>query len=109
MALANRLRDSVTIQRATEGARNDYGIPTQTFATLATVDGWLQPQSRRLRDEASSGGAVAEGAICFMLPTDVTEADRLVVDGETYDIDSVINAAGKDHHLEVLCHRAEVV
>lgn len=107
--LSSRLRHTVTIQRVTHGSRNDYGVPAETWSTLATVKGWLQPNNRTESDEASSGGAVNMTATLFLMPTDITEADRVVVNGSTYDVMQVLNAAGKDQHYELQVRRTEVV
>lgn len=109
MALENRLRHDVVVQRATEGARDERGNPALTWSTLRTIRGWYQPKSRSERDEAGPGGAVAERGVVFVKPTDLTESDRLVIGGTTYGIESVHDAAGKGHHYEVAVHRAEPV
>lgn len=110
MGLGNRLRQDVIIQRRAAGTRNERGNPKAgAWSTLRTVRGWYQPASRSESDEASSGGAVAESGVVFMLPTDLTEADRLVIGGVTYDILDVHDAAGKGQHYEVSVHRAEAL
>lgn len=108
MALASRLRHSATIERRTQGARNDYGIKAETFASIGTVRCWYQPASRREMVEDGEGGAIRIDGKVFMLPTDLRESDRLVIGGTTYSIIDVHDAAGKGHHLEVMVKRAEV-
>lgn len=99
--LASRLRHTVTIQRATEGARDTYGVPAQTWSDLATVRAWVQPNSRSESDDVTQGGPVDAGFTAFMLPTDVRESDRLRWGAGTYQVRSVTDPAGKGHHLEL--------
>lgn len=106
--LRARLRHTVEIQRAIEGARNEYGIPSSTWHTLAVVRGWVQPVARREVTEDSEGGALRADYRLFMLPTSLTEADRIVWEGQPYRITNVLNPAGKDHHLEVGLTRVTV-
>jgi SPP1 family predicted phage head-tail adaptor len=106
VALADRLRHQVTIERrsTTLNAENDWGQSTATWPVLATVAAWVQPMSRREQQQASGGGPVSATHHVFMLPADVTAADRLRHGSALYAIDQVLNPAGKDHHLELLCH-----
>ena len=109
MGIASRLRHSCTIERAAHGARDEYGVPAESWTTLRTVRCWYQPASRKELTESSSGGALREDGVVFMLPTDITEADRIVIDGTTYGIIDVHDAAGKDQHYEVMVKQGEVV
>lgn len=109
MGLAGRLRHTVVIERNTPGTQNAYGVPTDAWAALRTVKAWYQPRLRKEGVEDTSGGSLREDGVFFMMPTDVTQADRLAFDGFTYRIMDVHNAAGKDQHLEVKVSRTEVV
>ena len=107
--LSSRLRHTVTIERATEGARDEYGVKAKTWATHATVKGWLQPTQRRELQQDGGDGTVPADATLFLMPTDITEAARVVVGGVTYAIVSVLNVAGKGQHYECVVRRTEVV
>ena len=116
MPLEERLRHTVVIERATKGARNEQGIPAETWAALATVKGWLQPRRRRELVEPSSGGAVVGDYRLWLMPTDITEADRVVVSGTdlgrydgTYSIEGIVDPAGKGQHLELGVDRVAVL
>lgn len=81
---------SLTIERSTADALDDYGQPAMTFATLATVRGLVQPKSAREKAQANQAGAVlSEFSIYVLLTTDLRSADRIVYDGATYQIDGI--------------------
>ncbi len=104
-----RLLHTLVIERPAGGARDEYGNPTQTWATLATVKGLVQPKSARDIAQLSQGGPVVSDLTAYLYPTDLKESDRIVSDGLTYQVDGVRNAGGVDHHLEVDCHLVEEV
>ena len=81
---------SLVIERATAGALDDYGQPSQTWATSSTVRGLVQPKSSREKAQANQAGAVlSEFSIYVPLATDLHAADRVVYDGATYQIDGI--------------------
>jgi head-tail adaptor len=98
----------VTIERATEGSIDDRGVPAQTWATLATVDAWVQPKSVREVAQLSQAGPVVSTHSVYLWPTDVTESDRLVYGGATYQVDGIHDEAGIGHHYRVDAHLVEV-
>ena len=81
---------SLVIERATAGAPDDYGQPSSTFSTLATVRGLVQPKSAREKAQANQAGVVvSEFSIYVPAATDLDEADRIVYDGATYQIECI--------------------
>ena len=115
MALADRLRHELDIERfapvldgAGDPIEDDYGQGQIAWSKLATVDAWVQPMSVQEQQRASGGGPVVSSHKVFMLPTEVRAADRLKHGSLYYSIDSVLNAAGKDHHYELMCHQVGV-
>jgi len=40
----------------------------------------------------------------YLYPTDLAEADRIVSDGLTYQVDGVHDEGGADHHFRVDAH-----
>lgn len=99
-----RLHHTLVIERPTAGARDDYGNPSQTWATLATVKGLVQPKNVRDLAPLSQGGPVVSDMNIYLYPTDLAEADRIVSDGLTYQVDGVHDEGGADHHFRVDAH-----
>jgi SPP1 family predicted phage head-tail adaptor len=94
---------TITVQRATDGAIDDRGVPAQTWAELSRVRGWVQPKDARELAALSQGGPVASTHTIYLWPTDVTEADRIVFGSETYQIEGIRDEAGMGHHLRLDC------
>ena len=105
MSLAAMLRQSLVVERATEGAQNDYGESSQTWATLATVRGLIQPRKATEVALLNQGGATMTDTVIFLEPTDILAADRIrlasATTGPYYEITGVRDAAGHGHHLEL--------
>lgn len=106
----NKLNHSVTIERATLGLRNERGEQAETWsATPASpVRASVQPLTSRDLAQLGQGGPVASTHKIYMLPTDVTPADRIVEGSTTYQIDAVYDQAGAGHHLRLDVHSVAV-
>ena len=96
-----RYPHSLTIERATEGALDDYRMPAQTWATLTTTPGWVQPKSATDMAMMSQGGPVSSTHTIYLPVIDLRESDRIMYDGKQYEVVGVRDAAGIGHHLEV--------
>ena len=92
---------TLTIQRSTDGAADDRGVALQTWADLADVPGWVQPKGARELAQLSQAGPVTSTTTIYLWPCDVTEADRLVYSGDTYQISGIRDEAGMGHHLKL--------
>lgn len=104
MTFAELLIDTCTVRRYRTGDADDYGKPAQEWYDLAT------DQPCRLM--ATTGREVLVGAEVVIADyklfiedtSSITEQDRIIVDGSTYEILSVMNR--KDgigvHHRELL-------
>jgi len=95
------LPHQLTIQRATDGTPDDRGVPAQTWATLATCSGWVQPKNARELAQLSQGGPVVSDHTVYMWPTDITEGDRIVYGAQTYEVEGITDEAGIGHHLRI--------
>ena len=104
------LRHTLTVERPTNAGDDDYGLPTRVYEPVATVRGLVQPvpgprQYEEVREVSEAGAVVSDHVIFLPAGTDVTEADRLALaDGRRYEISSVRDAGGQDHHLELWAH-----
>ena len=105
MSFDARMIHTIVIERPNDGAVNEYNDITTTYVELATVKGLVQPKRAREIAQLNEAGAVASTYTIYMRPTEVQPSDRLRVDdgamAGTYEIDSVRNAAGLDHHFEI--------
>ena len=81
------------------------GQPVYAWATLATVNGSIQPKTAREVALESQGGATITDTKIYLEPTDVLAADRIRLAADTsgpyYEITGVRDAAGRGHHLEL--------
>jgi hypothetical protein len=93
---------------------DDWGRPTYAADTVvggpvATVPGRVAEVSEREKAELAQAGSVVSEVKIYAFPNaDIRKGDTVVKTNppaETFFIDSVINAAGQDHHLECLGHR----
>lgn len=112
MSFAALLNERVVIERVTPGAEDEWGNPALEWATLATVDGSVQPKSATEVALQSQGGAEITTHVIYLLPTDITGADRVRLEadaeGPYYQLTGKPrDAAGRGHHLE--CDAREIV
>lgn len=77
MALADRLRHTIRIERSTTdaGPEDDWGNKGRTWAPVATVKGLAAMKSSR---EVSELGPEVGDWTIFLLPMDVRSSDRLI-------------------------------
>jgi len=104
MGFDDRLLHSLVIERATEGAADEYNQPARTYEAFAEVRGLVQPKTVREVALVSQAGAVVSTHTIYLRPTDLREADRIRFDpddGRRYEVVGVRDAAGLGHHFEV--------
>lgn len=94
---------SVQVQRSTPGPPDDYNQPTDSWATIATVAGLVEPKNVDELNQANQAGVViSDSSIYLPASTDVQEDDRLVYAGDNYRIDGIERRPyGKLRHLKV--------
>jgi len=105
------LKDTLVIERAAvvmvagtppTPLLDDYGQPAQTWATLATVAGLVQPKSVKEMALTSQEGAAIANHTIYMGVCDVTAKDRVKLspdDGRIFELTGVRNIMG--HYLEL--------
>lgn len=113
MSFDSQLIHSVSIRRATQGTLDDYGQPSLTWNTLATVPARIYPKPTRLGggqvEEVTThgGGTSITDHTVAMRPTTIASADRLLAvsagihTGKTFEVLMVRDAAGHGHHMEL--------
>lgn len=78
MSVNDRMIHTLSIERASAGAPDEWGQPTQVWTAIASTAAYVVTKSAREVALLSQGGAVVS-AITIGVPigTDVTPADRL--------------------------------
>lgn len=101
----SQLIHSLVIERATDGAVDEYNQPSRTWSTVAEVPGLVQPKTARELAQLNNAGAVVSTYSIYARPTDVQPSDRIrILSGSMaglYEIDGIRNEAGRDHHLKL--------
>jgi hypothetical protein len=104
MSFESQLIHTLVIERATDGAVDEYNQPSRTWATLSQVPGLVQPKTAREVAQLNQAGAVVSTYTIFLRPTEIQPSDRVRVAAGlmagTYEIDGIRDAAGHGHHLQ---------
>ena len=107
MSFDDRLVHALVIERATEGAVDDYNQPARTWAPLATIRGLVTPKSALEVAQFNQAGATVSTYTIYLRPTDLKASDWIRFepdDGRRFEIDGVRDAAGLGHHFECDAH-----
>lgn len=85
----------------------DDGTGTGNKVQLSIACRISQQSTRaRFRDKLAGKDVLVSTLICFTgYRTDVQERDRVIVDGQTYDLEDVEDPGLMHHHLEFTCKR----
>lgn len=105
---AGRLRERVVFQRLNTEATDDYGQPFSAWEALFTRWGDLieTPGRERLKAGALASEVTATLRIRKSTQADtITSADRVVMRGENWDIESIIQVTAKGKLLEMIIRR----
>lgn len=107
----SRLVHRLAIERATDGAVDEYNQPSRVWSTIAEVPGLIQPKTAREVAQLNQAGAVVSTFTIYLRPTEVQPSDRItaiVGPPGTYEIDGVRDEAGLGHHLKADARQVEV-
>ena len=101
MSYISLLIHTCTIQRYTEGAPDDYGNPTLTWANHL-VDEPCRLTSSSGREIKVGAELVVADYKLFVGDIDIIEQDRVVISGDTYEVLLVQDYAGSSasHHKQ---------
>ena len=103
-----RLVHTISIERSSDGSLDDRGVPAQTWIAAATARAWVQPKSARELMQLSQAGPTVSTHSVYLDPNaDITAADRIVFDGDAYQVDGIRDEAGIGHHFKVDAHLVE--
>lgn len=95
---------SVTITRPTLTA-SSAGASTSTLAAVGTHRAALQPASMREVESAAQREIVFSHWLYTLPDADIQRGDHFEHGGLDYRVIEVKDAAGRNHHLEVMCAR----
>lgn len=99
--------DECTIRRS-QVVPDGQGGETETWSDLATVPCRLSPQSQRQSDEVEEGDritALTYRVVTVAHDTDVTAADRLVINGETLEVQGLRAPRSWELSRRIECRR----
>lgn len=99
---AGWLRHRVTIQEVTE-TQNAVGEPVETWADVATVWGSVEPLRGREFEAAGQAQARTDTRVRIRYFSGVAPKMRVVWQGHTFDIVSVVNPLALGRQLELMC------
>lgn len=105
---AGKLRERVVFQRLDTEATDDYGQPHSAWEALLTRWGDLiaTPGRERIKAGALHSEVTATLRIRKSTQADtITTADRVVMRGDNWDIESITQVTAKGKRLEMLLRR----
>lgn len=104
MAEIGNLDQRVTIQRATQ-TTGSMGDVSKTWAALATV--WAHVKSGTGREQLSNDRTMATQMVTFRVRyrSDVTEADRIVWKGQTFNIRAIADQSQRLLYMDITAER----
>ena len=102
MTYENLLIHTCDIERFTEGAQDDYGIPAKTWATEHADEPCRLVSGRPVEIRVGQEVVIVSDQL-FVGDIDVTEQDRVIIDTVTYQILSVVFREDNHgaHHKEL--------
>ena len=98
---AGRLRHRLTIQRATE-VKNSSGEIIQTWATIATRWGAVEPLTGREQWLAQQANAIATHRVTIRYYSGLTEKDRFLYGTRVLNIDTIDVPDEIQEHMECM-------
>lgn len=98
---AGRLRHRLTFEEATE-SRDSFGDLQKSWSDFVTVWGAAEPLRGREFFDARRENVEAEIRFRIRHRDDIDEKMRVVWDGRTYDIESLLDVDGRGRELHVM-------
>jgi hypothetical protein len=108
MSFSSLLTKRCSWRRRKNAGTNEYGeieISDVTLGSDVPCSRQMFPgiSNRRLVEYDRVGSVVEANVKYFLNPTDIQEGDIITFEGsETEEVKSVRDAAGRDHHLEII-------
>lgn len=107
-----KLRQRVTLQQGT-ASQNSFGESVITWSTLATVWADVVPLLTQAREQFAQGGdqmqAKAPYQARLRYRAGLSPAtNRIIWEGRTLEIESVLDPDGRNREMAVLCYEVQV-
>lgn len=107
MSYRSLLRHRVTVSRTEltgDTDTTDWGQePVASVAVASDVPALVQVRTSRERRETPQGETIAQAVVYLLAGTDVTDGDRIIHEGTTWEVEAVVDAGGQGRHLELQC------
>lgn len=100
---AGELKHQISIQQSTVGHGSDYGGPTETWATIATIPASKAHKTSREFYAAQKISAEITDLFMIRFRYGVTAKMRLIHDGKTYDIVGAPDPDGRRREIHLFC------
>lgn len=99
---AGRLDQRVTLERYT-ATEDDWGTPVEVWAAVGTYWAAVEPLAGREYIAAQAAQSEVTTRVRMRWHPGLTSRDRLVHEGTTYGIESVIDIRSQHRELVLLC------
>lgn len=110
-----RLREKILFQRPTEDPTDIYGNPVDGWANIETAPGvpltvWADVRETLGREKVDAGRVEASNTATIRIRAStatrtLTEADRVIARGSTWNIRSIVPVANDRAMLDLLCEK----
>jgi SPP1 family predicted phage head-tail adaptor len=97
----------IDLQHNTPGGTNDYNQPIESWATFASVWAKLEHHRSTEGEDAARQFAGFEGFFTIRYRGDVLAEDRIVYDGETFQVIGRPRELGRRQYLKLLVRGVE--
>lgn len=100
MSLENYLTQTITVLRRVQGTVNEYGEASETWPTLTTIVGVIQPKSGNVSRQDNGEQITSTHRLYCLAGANIHQGDRVQLDSVVYQVLSVTDAAARAHHYQ---------
>jgi len=101
MSLTDHLTMQIEIWRRSAGALNEYGEQSDTWLSLTTISGLIQPTGGNVSRVDPGISNTGTHTLFCLIGSNILQGDKAKYNNLFYNVISVNDAAGKQHHFEV--------
>lgn len=100
MAIENYLTQTITVLRRTQGTVNEYGESNETWPTVTTIVGVIQPKSGNVGRQENGEQISSTHRMYCLSGSNIRQGDRVQLGSDVYQVLSVVDAAARAHHYQ---------